>query len=172
MYSHPGEALPVHSVRSLTPRLVEARWPWGSGDLPLTSTFSAGEKKKHFFLFLKGWPESLTVWYFGFGAVFYFSNYLWSGWIGPLVPTEIPSDWSGWPQTKSHTIDHCNFDQQAKQPVTFAPEGRKGLSARSSSFSTPQHLERQRPWEQLVCDLSGIAMLILWVRMLIGILNI
>ena len=106
MYSHPGEAVPVHSVRSLTPRLVEARWPWGSGDLPLTSTFSAGEKKNTFFVYKGLAGESHTVWYFGFGAVFYFFNYLWSGWFGPLVPTETPSDRTGWPLTESYTIDH------------------------------------------------------------------
>ena len=64
------------------------------------------EKKTLFFIYKGLTGESLTVWYFGFGAVFYFFNYLWSGWFGPLVPTETPSDRTGWPLTESYTIDH------------------------------------------------------------------
>ena len=88
-------------------------------------------EKKTLLLFLKGWPESLTVWYFGFGAVFYFSNYLWSGWIRPLVPTETPSDWSGWSQTKSHTIDHW---PRGSAPSDICTRGSQGSVCQIEQF--------------------------------------
>ena len=142
------------------------------------------ERTKNTFLFIKGWPERVSLHeILVFGAVFYFSNYLWSGWFGPLVPTETPSDWSGWPLTNSHTIDHW-------------PKGRavSKVTQLTKRQSTQWHLHQFRGSQGYVCQIkrflnssafreaeamgtvgvcpSCIAMLLLWVKMLIEILKI